>query len=87
MTETAPLYIRNSADDDWYIVGGPHDIVGDQHTADGNQWDVVGLVGEDLLGLLVSSYNPGASASLLRTDADGNIILETATVGQISFRS
>jgi len=85
MTETAPLYIRNSADDDWYIVGGPHDIVGDQHTADGNQWDVVGLVGEDLLGLLVSSYNPGANANLLRTDAEGNIILETATIGQIAL--
>lgn len=45
------------------------------HTVTGSQWQVVGLVGTNALGILDSSSSPGATQQLVRTASDGSINL------------
>lgn len=51
-----------------------HSIVdGAHHTVVGSTWDIVGLSGTNVLGVLGSSSNPGVAEKILRTAADGSV--------------
>lgn len=58
-----------------------HDIVGDRHSVTGSLLDVIGLDGTNTLAVLTPSSNPGANASLLKTDANGRMRIEGFGVG------
>lgn len=54
-----------------------HNITGTDHTISGAQWNVVGATALNTLGLMTATPAPGAAASILRTDANGGIQLDT----------
>jgi hypothetical protein len=55
-----------------------HNIVdGAHHTGTGSQWDVVGFGGTNTLAVLASSFNPQATAKILRTDTDGSFAFDS----------
>lgn len=58
-----------------------HNIVGSLHTITGAEFSVVGATATDTLGLLTPSSNPGATDALLKTDANGHIILDGVGIG------
>lgn len=57
-----------------------HNITGADHTITGSAFDLVGATATNTLGLVVPSANPGAAASVLRTNAAGALTLKTLTV-------
>lgn len=54
-----------------------HLITGSDHTIAGNKFDLVGATADNVLGLLTPTHNPGASERILKTDANGSLIIDT----------
>jgi hypothetical protein len=59
-----------------------HGIVSADHTVTGAALDLVGLSGTNTLAVLTPSSNPGATAKILKTAADGSITLQAVTVNE-----
>ena len=53
-----------------------HNITGSDHTVIGTGFDLVGLPSNNVLGLLTPSFNPLATAKILRTDANGELFIK-----------
>lgn len=53
-----------------------HNIVGSDHTATGDEWDIVGLTNTNTLGLITPSDQPGSSEAILKTNSSGELHLE-----------
>jgi hypothetical protein len=51
------------------------------HTVTGSQYDLVGLTGTNVLGILTPSANPGAAATILRSDSNGYLQLTSLGIG------
>ena len=60
-----------------------HGIISTDHTVTGSQWQIVGLVGANTLGLITPSANPGAAQAILMSTSAGLLMLPnfTATTG------
>lgn len=54
-----------------------HLVTGGDHTITGAPFQLVGATATNTLGLLTPSMSPGANASILRTDTDGSLYLDT----------
>lgn len=54
-----------------------HLITGSTHTIVGSAFQLVGATATDTLGLITPSSNPGTTATILRTDANGSLQLDT----------
>lgn len=52
-----------------------HNILGGDHTITATNFQLVGSVGTNTLGLHTPSANPGATASILRTAGDGSLVI------------
>ena len=53
-----------------------HGITSSNHTVTGSNFDLVGLIADDTLGILTPSSNPGVSQKILATNASGGLQLQ-----------